>query len=82
MKMFTCRWRQAGHAGTLDPVLMVHGVKCKHVAAPGPGECGGPLAQAIGVHSINNYVILGRCHGSIEAARAVGVLSTASRFSS
>lgn len=49
-----------------------------HVEAPDPGVCDVSSAQVIGVHTINNCVVLGKyCGGSPVTARAVGFLNGA-----
>lgn len=50
--------------------------------APGLEECVTSLAQAAGIHNLNNCVVLCDCCGNghaAVAARAVGVLSSISR---
>ena len=44
--------------------------------ARGPGVCDASLAQATGIHSVNNYVVSGEhCRSSAVTARAFGLLS-------
>lgn len=50
-----------------------------HMVVLGPQEYD-VLSRATGVHRINNHVVLDKCYrGSIEAAKAVGILSGTSR---